>query len=101
MQHASLSRDDNLFGMATLAEINHLLSRTNFIGEHADGSCAFGMGDDGGIRILPADLQDAAVSELHVGITITAPEFHRATGLFHNPSAEIFIGNEEEIAILG
>ena len=41
------------------------------------------------------------VAELGVGVTIALPQGHGATGLFHDPGTEVFVGHEQEIAIFG
>ena len=36
-----------------------------------------------------------------MGVTVALPERHGATGLFHDPLAEVFVGDEQQVFVLG
>ena len=57
------------------------------------------MRNNHGTGMLCFDAVDAVASELDMDITIAAPEIHVAAGFFHDPSAEILVRDEEDIAV--
>ena len=62
---------------------------------------AFGMRDYGCIRIFRTDAFDALAGELDVHVAIALPERHGASGLFHDPRAEIFVGDKKNVPVCG
>ena len=62
---------------------------------------AFGVGDDGCIRIFGTDAFDALAGELDVHVAIPLPERHGAPGLFHDPGAEILVGDKKNVPVRG
>src|SRR5678815_2860236 len=71
MQHAGFCDDDDFLGRRFLAERNHLLGRTNFIGQETHRVRTLGMRDDRRAWILGMDGADTARRELDVDVTVT------------------------------
>ena len=91
----------NALAGESLAEADHFFRRADFVGEEADGVGALGVGDDGGVRVFGADLFDALAGEFDVDVAVALPEGHLASGLLRDPGAEVFVGDEEDIAVGG
>ena len=62
---------------------------------------AFRVGDDEGVGIFRLDPVDGVAGELDVDVTIALPQVHLAAGLFHDPGAEVLVGDEEDGAVGG
>ena len=101
VEHAGLGDDDEGLGRGIFAVTDHFFGRANFIGQNADSMGAFGVGDDGCIRIFGTDAFDALAGELDVHVAIALPERHGAPGLFHDPRAEIFVGDKKNVPVGG
>lgn len=84
-----------------MAVMDHFFGAADDVGEHAHGVGAFWVGDDSGVGIFFFDLVDAVAGELDVDVAGAFPEIHLASGLFHDPRAEVLVGNEEDGAIFG
>ena len=83
------------------APADHLLRGADFVGEHADGVGALGMGDDFRVGVLGLDALDGGLGEFDVDVAIAFPEVHFAAGFFRDPCAEVLVGDEEDIAVRG
>lgn len=97
---AGLGDDDELLRRIILAEGDHLLGRADRVGKVADFAEALGMDDDFSVGELLLGAEHSLLLEFDVGITVAFPEGHGATGLFHDPLPEVFIGHEEEFLVL-
>jgi hypothetical protein len=59
------------------------------------------VGDDEGVGVFGLDAVDGVAGELDVDVAVAFPEVHFAAGLFDDPCAEVFIGDEEDGSIGG
>ena len=101
VEHAGFGDDDEGVGGVVAAVVDHFFRGADFVGEHADGVGALGVGDDGGVGVLLLDGGDAVAGEFDVDVAGAFPELHLAAGLFHDPGAEVLVGDEEDGAVLG
>ena len=101
VQHAALGDDDDVFNRGVLAVGDHLLGRTDFVGEEPNCLGAFRVGDDKGVGILSLDAVDRVAGELDVDVAVAFPEVHLAAGLLDDPGAEVLVGDEEDGAAFG
>ncbi len=101
VEHAAFCDDDDVFCRGVFAVADHFFRRADFVGEEADGGGAFRVGDDEGVRVLLLDFVDGAAGELDVDEAGAVPEVHFASGLFHDPCAEVGIRDEENGAVCG
>ena len=100
MNDAALGHDHELLRRIILAVGDHLLRRANGVGQFADFAETFGMDDDFRLRITRLRLKHGIAAELDVRVTISLPQRHRATCLFHHPLAEVFVRDEQQVFIL-
>lgn len=101
VEHATFGDDDDVFHRGFLAVGDHLFGRANFVCEQSNSLSAFRVSDDKGVGVFGFDFVDRLASELDVDVTVAFPEIHFATGLLHDPSAEIFVGDEEDGSVGG
>jgi hypothetical protein len=98
---AGFGDDDELLCGIVFAEGDHLFGRADGIGKQPDFAGAFRVNDHFGVRIFFLGAEYGVALEFHMHVTIAFPERHGATGLFHDPLAEIFVGDEQEVFVLG
>lgn len=101
MDNARLGHNDELLRGIVLAVGDHFFRRANGVGKFADFAEALGVDHDFGLRITRLGLEHGVAAEFDVGVTIAFPERHRTTGLFDDPLAEVFVGDEEQVFVFG
>ena len=101
VKHAGLGDHDDVLAGGVLAEADHLLGGTHFIGKKSHCLGALGVSDDEGIGILFFDFMNGVAGEFHVHVAIAFPEVHLAAGLLDDPLAEVLVRNEEDGAVGG
>lgn len=99
VEHAFFCGDDEIFGLGGFGVVHHFFGGANDVGEHSDAKGAFGVCDEFGVGIFFADFGDTVPGELDVNVTGTLPKIHFSAGLLHDPTAEVLIGNEEDVAV--
>ncbi len=101
MQHAALGDDDDVLHRGVLTVSDHFFGRADLVCQQSHGLGAFRMGDDESGGILGFDPVDGIAGELDMDVAIALPEVHFAASLLHDPRTEVFVGDEENRAVLG